>query len=108
EAAEAEMTGAGDGKSHLLLLAFESAHHPVDPQLAIALPAATDHNGPPDEPRITEPSTGRKLKEGLRNRPTNEGGAPNGDDSAADSWRGAFFLAPYLRDPFGACGVLSE
>jgi alkyldihydroxyacetonephosphate synthase len=108
EAAEAEMTGAGDGTSHLLLLAFESAHHPVEEPLRIALAAATDHGGSPDAPRLTEPaepstSTGRKLKEGLRNRPTNtEGGG------AAESWRGAFLLAPYLRDTFVACGVLSE
>jgi alkyldihydroxyacetonephosphate synthase len=84
------MTGAGDGKSHLLLLAFESAHHPVDAQLSIALTAAEDHRGTADEPRITEP----------------EGEA--GDGGAADSWRGAFLLAPYLRDTFVACGVLSE
>ena len=108
EAAEAELTGAGNGKSHLLLLAFESAHHPVDAPLALAIAAAKDHGGTPDEPRHTSPLTGRKLKEGLRNRPVNEGGAPKGDDSAADSWRGAFFLAPYLRDTFVACGVLSE
>jgi alkyldihydroxyacetonephosphate synthase len=105
EAAEAEMTGAGDGKAHLLLLAFESAHHPVDAPLAIALAAAKDHGGTPDEPRITEPdgSTGRKLDTEASFRPTNaeEGGA-------AESWRGAFFLAPYLRDTFVACGVLSE
>jgi alkyldihydroxyacetonephosphate synthase len=105
EAAEAEMTGAGDGKSHLLLLAFESAHHPVEEPLRLALAAAKDRRGTADEPRLSEPTvlTGRKLKEGLRNRPTNteEGGA-------ADSWRGAFLLAPYLRDTFVACGVLSE
>jgi alkyldihydroxyacetonephosphate synthase len=105
EAAEAEMTGAGDGKSHLLLLAFESAHHPVEPQLAIALAAAKDHGGTADEPRITGPEvlTGRKVDTEASFRPTNtdEGGA-------AESWRGAFFLAPYLRDTFVACGVLSE
>jgi alkyldihydroxyacetonephosphate synthase len=112
EAAEAELTGAGDGTSHLLLLAFESAHHPVDAPLQIAIQAASDHGGHADEPRLTAPApdpgegsalTGRKLKEGLRNRPTNteEGGA-------AESWRGAFLLAPYLRDTFVACGVLSE
>jgi alkyldihydroxyacetonephosphate synthase len=110
EAGEAEMTGAGDGTSHLLLLAFESAHHPVADRLDIALAAASDHGGTSDEPRIAEPTVlmGRKLKEGLSFRPTNEGGAPDRDDSAADSWRGAFLLAPYLRDTFVACGVLSE
>ncbi|HEY0279504.1 MAG TPA: FAD-binding oxidoreductase [Solirubrobacterales bacterium] len=105
EAAEAEMTGAGDGSAHLLLLSFESAHHPVDAQLAIALTAARDHRGESDEPRITSPavSTGRKLDKEASFRPTNaeEGGA-------ADSWRGAFLLAPYVRDTFVACGVLSE
>ena len=105
EAAEAELTGAGDGSAHLLLLAFESAHHPVDAPLAIALAAARDHNGTPDQPRVTEPetSTGRKALDISANRPTNteEGGA-------AESWRGAFLLAPYLRDTFVACGVLSE
>jgi alkyldihydroxyacetonephosphate synthase len=31
----------------------------------------------------------------------------DGDDSVG-AWRGAFLLAPYLRDTFVACGVLSE
>src|SRR6185503_4154415 len=114
EAAEAEMTGAGDGSAHLLLLAFESAHHPVDASLRIALQAAESHRGTADEPRVTEPAQpsgrgqgstlmGRKLDREASFRPINteEGGA-------AESWRGAFLLAPYLRDTFVACGVLSE
>ncbi|HVW45864.1 MAG TPA: FAD-binding oxidoreductase, partial [Solirubrobacterales bacterium] len=96
EAAEAELTGAGDGKAHLLLLSFESAHHPMDDQLQIALDAAASHQG---EPPV---SMGRKLKEGLSFRPTNT------ERGAAESWRGAFLLAPYLRDTFVCCGVLSE
>jgi alkyldihydroxyacetonephosphate synthase len=105
EAAEAELTGTGDGSAHLLLLSFESAHHPVDAQLSLALTAATDHRGAADEPRITEPemSTGRKPDISTGFRPTNAE-----DGGAADSWRGAFLLAPYLRDTFVACGVLSE
>jgi alkyldihydroxyacetonephosphate synthase len=91
EAAEAEMTGAGDGSAHLLLLAFESAHHPVEAPLRIALAAAEDHKGEADDPRITEPDADAAQAGG-----------------AADSWRGAFLLAPYLRDTFVACGVLSE
>jgi len=104
EAAEAEMTGAGDGNAHLLLLAFESAHHPVDGQLQIALAVASEHGGTPDEPRITEPEmlTGRKTTYDVAFRPTNM------EDGAAESWRGAFLLAPYLRDTFVSCGVLSE
>ncbi|HEX4307136.1 MAG TPA: FAD-binding oxidoreductase, partial [Solirubrobacterales bacterium] len=105
EAAEAEMTGAGDGSSHLLLLAFESAHHPVDAALTVAIAAAAEHGGKPDAPRLKEPPmlTGRKLKNGLSFRPTN-----GEDGGAANSWRGAFLLAPYLRDTFVSCGVLSE
>jgi alkyldihydroxyacetonephosphate synthase len=115
EAAEAEMTGAGDGSAHLLLLAFESAHHPVEAPLRLALEAAASHGGAADEPRVTEPevSMGRKPDHVSGNRPTNAGVRGNGDESveeggAAESWRGAFLLAPYLRDTFVACGVLSE
>ena len=35
-----------------------------------------------------------------------EDGGEDGD--AVGAWRGAFLLAPYLRDTFVACGVLSE
>jgi alkyldihydroxyacetonephosphate synthase len=93
EAAEAEMTGAGDGRAHLLLLSFESAHHPMDAQLSIALAAAESHGGAPGAPRITAPSS--TAQEGQT-------------QTAAESWRGAFLLAPYLRDTFVSCGVLSE
>jgi alkyldihydroxyacetonephosphate synthase len=105
EAAEAELTGAGDGSSHLLLLAFESAHHPVEDPLVLAIEASESHGGTADEPRLTEPAvlTGRKLDTEASFRPTNtEARDP------AESWRGAFLLAPYLRDTFVACGVLSE
>jgi alkyldihydroxyacetonephosphate synthase len=103
EAAEAGLTGAGDGTSHLLLLAFESAHHPVDAPLQIALAAAMDHGGEADEPRITEPVDDGDADSAGASAP---GTAAAG--GAAESWRGAFLLAPYLRDTFVACGVLSE
>jgi alkyldihydroxyacetonephosphate synthase len=95
EAAEAEMTGAGDGTAHLLLLAFESAHHPMEAPLRLALEAAGSHGGEADEPRISAPSAITPAEEGQM-------------QTAADSWRGAFLLAPYLRDTFVSCGVLSE
>ena len=103
DAEEAGFTGAGDGSSHLLLLGFESAHHPVDVPLGQALEIAQTHNGTPGDLR-TSPPTGRKPLEVSGNRPvgSGEGGG------AVDTWRGAFLLAPYLRDTFVACGVLSE
>src|SRR6185369_16452237 len=81
---------------------FESAHHPMDSDLAVALDACESHSGAPSRP------TGRKPADTSGIRPTGGEGRQNGDESAAESWRGAFLLAPYLRDTFVACGVLSE
>src|SRR5215218_4904175 len=85
DASEAELTGAGDGSANLLILGFESADHPVDHRMDLALDAAREHGGTPGDVRTSS----------------------EGDD-AVGAWRGAFLLAPYLRDTFVACGVLSE
>jgi alkyldihydroxyacetonephosphate synthase len=85
DATEAGVTGAGSGESSLLVLGFESAHHPVDAPMDLALAIAREHGGRPGEVR----------------------GGGEGSD-AVGSWRNAFLLAPYLRDTFVACGVLSE
>jgi alkyldihydroxyacetonephosphate synthase len=96
DAAEAELTGAADGSAHLLILGFESAHHPVEAALAAALAIAEAHGGTPDSR-----STGRFPSNISGNRPTNEEGA-------VEAWRGAFLEAPYVRDTFVACGILAE
>jgi alkyldihydroxyacetonephosphate synthase len=85
DAAEAELTGAGDG-TDLLVLGFESAHVPVNAPMAAALEIARSRGGRPGEVRA---------------------GGGEGED-AVGAWRGAFLLAPYLRDTFVACGILSE
>ena len=85
DAAEAELTGAGDRSAHLLILGFESADHPVDHWMDLALAIAREHGGAPGEVR-----------------------ASGDGEGAVGQWRGAFLLAPYLRDTFVACGVLSE
>jgi alkyldihydroxyacetonephosphate synthase len=89
DALEAGTTGAGGGGKNLLVLGFESAHHPVEAPMELALEIARTHGGEPGEVR---------------------GGARDADDSgdAVGAWRSAFLLAPYLRDTFVACGVLSE
>jgi alkyldihydroxyacetonephosphate synthase len=102
DASEAELTGAGSGDASLLILGFESAHLPVDSALEAALEIAREHGGTPGETRASPP-TGRKVDSGSTYRPTD----PKGEDSVG-AWRGAFLLAPYLRDTFVACGVLSE
>jgi alkyldihydroxyacetonephosphate synthase len=101
DAEEAGFTGAGDGQSHLLLLGFESAHFPVDAPMDQALEIARARGGTAGERRTSAP-TGRKPLDVSGNRPVGSGGG------AVDTWRGAFLLAPYLRDTFVACGVLSE
>jgi alkyldihydroxyacetonephosphate synthase len=83
--AESQLTHAGPPGKALLVLGFESAHHPVEEPMRIALEAARDHGGEPGEV---------KGKEG------------RGDPVGA--WRHAFLAAPYLRDTLVAVGVLSD
>jgi alkyldihydroxyacetonephosphate synthase len=92
DASEAELTGAGDGSADLLILGFESARAPVDAALDEAVAIAREHGGR---------ARSQKPADSAGNRELGEGGA-------VESWRGAFLLAPYLRDTFVACGVLSE
>jgi alkyldihydroxyacetonephosphate synthase len=86
DATEAAINGAGDGERAMMMLGFESAHHPVDGDLDVAIDAARDHGG--------EPGPVRRSREG--------------GQEASGAWREAFLAAPYLRDSLVALGVLSE
>ncbi|HWB68782.1 MAG TPA: FAD-binding oxidoreductase [Solirubrobacterales bacterium] len=98
DASEAELTGAGDGSANLLILGFESPHHPVGPWMEAATEIAKAHGG----------NAGTSSEAAVPAAQGGQGvGTPQGGD-AVSSWRGAFLLAPYLRDTFVACGVLSE
>jgi alkyldihydroxyacetonephosphate synthase len=81
---EAEVTQASDDRSAILVLAFESAHQPVDALMEQGLELCRDHGGSVSERRSSEGS------------------------DATGAWRNAFLAAPYLRDTLVACGVLSE
>jgi alkyldihydroxyacetonephosphate synthase len=102
DALEAGTTGAGSGEKSLLVLGFESPHHPVEGPMELALGIAREHGGVPGEARTTPP-TGRKVDPGSTFRPVGREGA-----DAVGAWRSAFLMAPYLRDTFVACGVLSD
>jgi alkyldihydroxyacetonephosphate synthase len=88
---EALTSGAGNGADAVLVLAFESADHPLDAWMARALECCRDHGG-----RVPE-GAGRTRGD---EKATREG--------AAGAWRDAFLRAPYLRDALVAMGMISE
>jgi len=95
--AEARFSGTGD--QPVLLVAFESAAHPVADLLGQALECCTDHGGRADNPAHiadANPGTGAATA------------APTGRDRAADTWRQAFFDLPYLRDGLVAFSAIAE
>ncbi|MFK7984392.1 MAG: FAD-binding oxidoreductase [Sandaracinaceae bacterium] len=83
---------ATDG-SHVLLLGFESADHPVETWMTRALEIAAENGG--------------VCRDGptLSHRPTEQGQA---DDDAVDRWRAAFLEAPYLVNSMVSLGVLAD
>jgi alkyldihydroxyacetonephosphate synthase len=114
DALEAGTTGAGSGEKSLLVLGFESPHHPVDAPMDLALEIAREHGGIPGEVRSRAgrseaPAAGRDgALTGGGAEHAGGGQSPSSEAGAVGAWRSAFLLAPYLRDTFVACGVLSD
>ncbi|MDX6652307.1 MAG: alkyldihydroxyacetonephosphate synthase [Solirubrobacterales bacterium] len=100
DGAEAALTGASDGRA-VLVLGFESAHHPVDASMALALECAADHGGD-----VAADTSGAKPPAAAGDERSEGDG--NGKGDSVGAWRNAFLQAPYLRDTFVAAGVLSE
>ena len=73
---EAYTTGAGDGKSAIMVLAFESADHEVGPWMKRALECCGDHGGTPESAESADAHR----------------------DGAAGVWRNAFIRMPYARE----------
>ncbi|MDQ1478012.1 MAG: alkyldihydroxyacetonephosphate synthase, partial [Actinomycetota bacterium] len=96
DATEAGLTGADDSGTALLLLAFESADHPLGPWINRAVECARDHGGEVADDQISV-RDGRTGSEGEGAR-----------DGAAGSWRNAFIRAPYTRDALVGLGAISE
>ena len=97
DAVESETTSAGPPGKALLVLGFESAHHPVDEPMGIALEAARAHGGEPGE-----------IRGGGQSGSADEGRGTRAKHDSVGAWRHAFLQAPYLRDAMVACGVLSD
>jgi alkyldihydroxyacetonephosphate synthase len=91
DAAEALNSGASDGKDAVLVLAFESADHELDPWMRRALECCRDHGG-----RVPEDA----------GKTTTDSEATRG--GAAGAWRRAFLNAPYLMDTIASMGVISD
>src|SRR6516165_8543007 len=73
---EACNTGAADGTAAILVLAFESADHPVAPWMGRALECCADHGGAAER---TQAADGHR-------------------EGAAGLWRNAFIRMPYARE----------
>ena len=88
---EAASAGANQGEAAVLVLAFESADHELEPWMKRALEICADLGG-----RIPE-GAGRTRTDA---EATHEG--------AAGAWREAFIKAPYLRNSLAAMGIVAD
>jgi alkyldihydroxyacetonephosphate synthase len=88
---EALLTGTDDGGDAILLVAFESADHPLDAWITRAVECVRDHGGDVADDSVRTSNSSDGAREG-----------------AAGNWRNAFVRAPYTRDAIVALGVISE
>ena len=96
-------TGAGDGTRSLLLVAFESADHALDPWMDRALAICRAAGGEVKEGA----GRTREIPADTGVRPS-EGAAPRDPDGAASAWRSMFLRGPYLRDALVQMGLIVE
>src|SRR5947208_10848418 len=83
---EAQNTGAGDGTAAILVLAFESADHPLETWMGRALECCADFGGAPERPGVAN-----AHREG-----------------AAGLWRNAFIRMPYAREPLVQRAIIAD
>ncbi|MEE4146550.1 MAG: FAD-binding oxidoreductase [Halieaceae bacterium] len=96
---EALVNGVGDGSTALLVLAFESADHPLQPWMSRALELVADHGGRWDQgsvDRSMAPPAAEKGGEGEHRK------------GAAGDWRNQFLRAPYYRNYLTPCGLILD
>ncbi|MDA8357488.1 MAG: FAD-binding oxidoreductase [Actinomycetota bacterium] len=94
DAAEAEITGAGDGGHAVLLVGFESADHPLTGDLDRAAEIVAARGG--------------VLGPDWSARDTGSSDPPGGGAGGAGAWRRSFLRAPYLRDALARLGMVTE
>lgn len=91
DAQEALNNGAGDGMQHLLLVAFESADHPLDPWMDRAKEICREAGG------AFDPAAGKSKESSAGER-----------EGAAGTWRQMFVQGAYLRDAIATLGMVVE
>jgi len=94
---EAMMNGVGDGTTALLVLAFESADHPLHAWMSRALELVADHGGNWDQGAVDRSLAGADAK-----------GAGEHRSGAAGDWREQFLRAPYYRNYLTPAGVIVD
>jgi len=88
---EALLNAGASAAGGVLVLAFESADHPVRDRLARALELCREHGGVlPDPPRHRDAAE------------------PGAGGTAADTWRSSFLRMPYQRDVLAARSMIVE
>jgi alkyldihydroxyacetonephosphate synthase len=83
---ESYNTGAGDGSFAIMVLAFESGDHAVEPWMKRALECCADHGGTPE-------IAGREDAH---------------REGAAGRWRNSFIRMPYARERMIELGVIND
>jgi len=91
---ETVFSGVGDGRSAILVLAFESADHPLQAWMTRALELVRDHGGRYDEAAV--------------DRSMSDEGSGEHRTGAAGAWREAFLRMPYWRDATVGLGVIMD
>ena len=83
---EAYNSGAADGSVAILVLAFKSGDHPLEPWMARALECCADHGG-----KVEPSDTADAHREG-----------------AGGVWRNAFIRMPYARERTIERGIIND
>jgi alkyldihydroxyacetonephosphate synthase len=86
DAEEAFNTGAADGSVAIMVLAFESGDHPVEPWMKRAHECCVDHGA---RPEVTSSSDAHR-------------------EGAAGAWRNAFIRMPFARERTIQRGVIND
>jgi alkyldihydroxyacetonephosphate synthase len=91
---ETVFAGVGDGRHAILILAFESADHPLAAWMERALELVRDHGGEFDADAVARSMAAE--------------GADEHRSGAAGAWRKSFLRMPYWRDPAVGLGVIMD